>query len=335
MKLSWTAISMVEAMLLSRVSLGHKDLCQNWYLGSLIDFGSGLDFSPQMVALNIEFVLVYLTSNSFTFDQVCHYSLSFRVWQRSILVVLTSIFRGQHCGDVEMPERCSAATPPATTSVPRMNDHCLLLVVGILYIKSTICWQSQNALRSLTAVAMASNSSEIIDSRVDNSERQSTLQEEALSDFSPEWCQNLLNDPTYQQLGASTRKLGPPGTTSNNFMAKTIFTPTTVRAIRYLYRPASLRPSNSSSGILGGDLVALVSVGTELCSHPDVLHGGVNTILVDEIAGSLAMKEAPPGTSMMAVNFNVNLRKSVKTPGLILGRAWRERKEEGRKWWVK
>ncbi len=61
----------------------------------------------------------------------------------------------------------------------------------------------------------------------------------------------------------------------------------------------------------------------------------MNTVLVDEIAGYLAMREAPPGTNMMAVNFNVNLRKSVKTPGIVVGRAWRERREEGRKWWVK
>lgn len=58
-------------------------------------------------------------------------------------------------------------------------------------------------------------------------------------------------------------------------------------------------------------------------------------MLVDEIGGSLAFREVPDAHSLMAVNFNVNLRKSVRTPGLVLGRAWVERRPEGRKVWIK
>ena len=70
-----------------------------------------------------------------------------------------------------------------------------------------------------------------------------------------------------------------------------------------------------------------------MCSHTGVLHGGINTTIVDEVAGRLAVMEASP--PLMAVNFNVNLRKSVQAPGLILVKAWIERPAEGRKVWVK
>lgn len=161
------------------------------------------------------------------------------------------------------------------------------------------------------------------------------------SDFSPKWCQTLLNDPSYTDGTPNDRSRDPKGTTVNNLMSKTLFTPTTIRAIRYLYQPAANTPQSSSSDIahdpkrISGSLIALISLGSELCSYPDTLHGGINTVLVDEIAGALALKEAPDGCMLMAVNFNVNLRKSVRTPGLAVGRAWRERGEEGRKWWVR
>jgi acyl-coenzyme A thioesterase PaaI-like protein len=70
-----------------------------------------------------------------------------------------------------------------------------------------------------------------------------------------------------------------------------------------------------------------------MCSHTGVLHGGINTTIVDEVAGRLAVMEA--SQSLMAVNLNVNLRKSVKAPGLVLVKAWIDRPPEGRKVWVK
>lgn len=75
-----------------------------------------------------------------------------------------------------------------------------------------------------------------------------------------------------------------------------------------------------------------------MCSHENVLHGGINTVLVDEVGGVLAMQEAPKGTAMMAVNFNVNLRRSVRiregererSGTVVLGRAWFEKVPEVR-----
>ena len=143
-----------------------------------------------------------------------------------------------------------------------------------------------------------------------------------MGDFSPEWCQTLLNDPAYEHITSSTRLVdGPHGQSSNSLLGRTLFTNSTLRAMKYLYKPGDKT------------MLALVSLGSDMCSHTGVLHGGINTTIVDEVAGRLAVTES--SQALMAVNLNVNLRKSVRAPGLILVRAWIERPPEGRKVWVK
>ena len=155
-----------------------------------------------------------------------------------------------------------------------------------------------------------------------------TSRKESVDDFSPEWCQKILNDPAYQHSGHQTRIVdGPNGRSYNSLMGKTLFTDHTLRAMKVLYKPADHQRGTTS------EVIAIVSLGDEMCSHPNVLHGGVNTTIIDEVGGGLAMRESPE--SLMAVNFNVNLRKAVKTPGIVLVEAWFERPPEGRKMWVK
>lgn len=166
---------------------------------------------------------------------------------------------------------------------------------------------------------------------------------ERIADFIPEWCRKLLNDPSFEQSDAFSRRPAQSlDVAYSTLMRQTLFTDGTIRAMRYLYKPrksfetaSSTPPSTASSSRIDGELLALVSVGGDMCSHPDTLHGGINTVLVDEIGGDLAFREVPEAHSLMAVNFNVNLRKSVKTPGIVLGRAWVERPPEGRKVWIK
>ena len=143
-----------------------------------------------------------------------------------------------------------------------------------------------------------------------------------MQDFSPEWCQSLLNDPAYEHITSNTRLVdGPFGQSFNSLLGRTLFTDTTFRAIKCLYKASD------------ETMVALVSLGSDMCSHTGVLHGGINTTIVDEVAGRLAVTVS--SQALMAVNLNVNLRKSVKAPGLVLVRAWIERPPEGRKVWVK
>ena len=167
--------------------------------------------------------------------------------------------------------------------------------------------------------------------------------EEMLEDFGPEWCQKLLNDPSYEQSRPRTRGDGLSAKDSrSSLMGRTLFTQQTLRAMRYLYKPASPRESPKGSttadkddGRIGAELLALISLGDGMCSHANTLHGGIDTMLIDELGGDCAFREVPNAETLMAVNFNVNLRRCVRAPGLVLGRAWIERRPEGRKVFVK
>lgn len=157
-------------------------------------------------------------------------------------------------------------------------------------------------------------------------EERNTIREESLEDFSPEWCQNLLNDPSYEQVNHGTRIADG---SLNSLIGKTLFTDHTIRAIRVL-----CKPEDKSKGT-SGELLALMSLGDEMCSYPNTLHGGINTTLLGEVGGALAGRQTSSSERITAVNFNVNLRKSVRAPGIVLVRAWMERPPEGRKIWVK
>ena len=166
------------------------------------------------------------------------------------------------------------------------------------------------------------------DGTVEDSHEPRSFRAESTEDFTPEWCQEILNDPSWKRTSMSTRKLGgPQGPKLNSLLAKTLFTDNTIRAVQTFYRP-----KEAANGV-GGEVVALLSLGDEICSHVNVLHGGMNAMLVGEIGAHLAMQEFPG--DIMAANMNVNLRKSVKIPGIVVGRAWMERPPEGRKVWVK
>ena len=97
--------------------------------------------------------------------------------------------------------------------------------------------------------------------------------------------------------------------------------------MKFLYKPGDKIRGTT------GELLVLVSLGSEMCSHAGVLHGGINTTIIDEVGGGLAVRES--SNNLMAVNFNVNLRKAVRAPGIVLARAWIDRRPEGRKFWVK
>ena len=170
-------------------------------------------------------------------------------------------------------------------------------------------------------------------SKMGDAERQ-----ERRDDFSPEWCQRLLTDRSYEQINQSLRKSGgSTGPSHCTLMGKTLFTDKTIRAMKFLYKPPVDNTDHTKAPVgedyeIGGEVLALISLGDEMCSHANVLHGGINTTIIDEV-GALALPEIV--SNFMAVNFNVNLRKAVKTPGIILVRAWMDRPPEGRKTWVR
>lgn len=152
------------------------------------------------------------------------------------------------------------------------------------------------------------------------------IDNEFIDDFSPEWCQKILKDPSYQHITPWTRTPNTDGSTWKTLMSKTLSTDSTIRSMKFFYKPGQTPNA--------GHLLALVSVGGGLCGHLDTLHGGTNMVLIAEIGAGLAGAGLPDET-LMAANFNVSLRRRVRGPGLILGRAWFEKPPQGRKIWVK
>lgn len=65
-------------------------------------------------------------------------------------------------------------------------------------------------------------------------------------------------------------------------------------------------PSDAAEST-NGELLALISLGDEMSSHANILHGGINTTIVDEVGGGLASRANPD--SFMAFNFNATYAK--------------------------
>ena len=81
-----------------------------------------------------------------------------------------------------------------------------------------------------------------------------------------------------------------------------------------------------------GEMRMLMSLGSGLNGHADILHGGFTATLIDESCGFANMYWSRSHT--FTANLNVNYRKPIPTPSIVLARAWIT-KVDGRKRWVK
>jgi acyl-coenzyme A thioesterase PaaI-like protein len=91
----------------------------------------------------------------------------------------------------------------------------------------------------------------------------------------------------------------------------------------------------------------LVSLGPHMNGHPDVLHGGIAVMLMDEAVSSCGLAELRldrgVGSGMFTRSVQVTYSGIVKTPGVVRVRAWKdtsgliagEKWGEGRKLWTK
>jgi len=94
-----------------------------------------------------------------------------------------------------------------------------------------------------------------------------------------------------------------------------------------------IRTTQNSAGETVPECVMLFSLGGGLNGFKDTLHGGINATLLDTLLGS-AVVLRDDGASYMTRKLDVTYERPVKTPGVLMGRAWCE-KLEGRKMWMK
>ncbi|RQM06107.1 hypothetical protein DH86_00003348 [Scytalidium sp. 3C] len=82
----------------------------------------------------------------------------------------------------------------------------------------------------------------------------------------------------------------------------------------------------------GRSLVSISYLGSDLCGHPGIVHGGLLATMLDEGLARCCF-EALPNKVGMTVNLNINYRNPTPANSFVVLRA-KTTKVEGRKAWV-
>lgn len=148
------------------------------------------------------------------------------------------------------------------------------------------------------------------------------------------WCHIVLDKPALVPI--STNWTVPWPDAPSTFLRCTLHSFDAILAKQSYYRPAEDCESadlitNDSVDLHrpGGELWTLYSVGSGADSHTGVSHGGFITTLLDQQMGSLVRLSSRFGTPH-TVNLNVDFKGLLRTPSVVLCRAWFLR-AEGRK----
>jgi acyl-coenzyme A thioesterase THEM4 len=138
------------------------------------------------------------------------------------------------------------------------------------------------------------------------------------------WASKLFSDPSLQAFTSGSR-IVKTNTTESSFITRTLATDDTIIAWQSFYKPPG-------PGAGPGETVAIISLGSGVNSHVDTCHGGLVSVVLDEIIGSAVFLQRPIGTVTMTASLKVDYKKPIPTPSMILCRAYTE-KIEGRKSW--
>ena len=113
--------------------------------------------------------------------------------------------------------------------------------------------------------------------------------------------------------------------------------------------PKSVRPQHLTTGALAGpgrievpplvflekegrSGVVLLYIGTDLCGHPGLVHGGAIATLLDENVARCCFRALPNKVGLTA-NLNINYRKPIPAGSYVIIRS-KTLKVEGRKIWA-
>ncbi|PQE12343.1 Thioesterase superfamily protein [Rutstroemia sp. NJR-2017a BVV2] len=135
------------------------------------------------------------------------------------------------------------------------------------------------------------------------------------------WCQAILSDPTLRPFEARQRILKPH--TGDTLTSIALNTAETIKELQQLYSPpSSTRPF--------GEILQLISLGSHVNGHIDTCHGGFVGVMLDDMIGCAAESARPRDKTTMTAYLNITYKKPIRTPSIVLGKSWIERKE-GRK----
>jgi hypothetical protein len=125
-----------------------------------------------------------------------------------------------------------------------------------------------------------------------------------------------MDDPQWKRLSTQAKS-------SNALFTETPWTDETIRAHQSFYR------SQRSENLPSGEIPVLLSLGSSLDGHPGVYHGGFLSLIFDDTIHELAAKELP--TPAVTVSLAVTFHQLIRTPALVVYRAWTEKVPVGRK----
>ena len=118
-----------------------------------------------------------------------------------------------------------------------------------------------------------------------------------------------------------------PDSTADTFVAKTLAAEDTIIAWQSFYKAAD-------SSKKYGQVLSLLSLGSGVNGHVDTCHGGFISLLLDEALGLAAESARENDKTTMTASLKVDYKKPVRTPAIVLCRAWVE-KRQGRKLWIR
>lgn len=145
------------------------------------------------------------------------------------------------------------------------------------------------------------------------------------------WALALFSDPTLRPFTMESR-IAKLTSTTDTFMARTLATDDTIiawQAFHKISHPVP-RASATSPPSSKAETVTVLKIGSGLNGHVDICHGGVVSSIFDEVLGVAAISARPKDESIMTAYLKVDYKEPVRTPGVLLCRAWVE-KSEGRK----
>lgn len=131
---------------------------------------------------------------------------------------------------------------------------------------------------------------------------------------------NLLNDPEFEEIVFEDDTV-PESLRHNNLITGALAGPK-----KLVMAPFSFRNDSENS------IVMFIYLGSGICGHPGIVHGGVLASLMDEGLARCCFRLLPNKVGVTA-NLNINYRAPAMANSYIVLRA-KTTKVEGRKAWV-
>lgn len=131
---------------------------------------------------------------------------------------------------------------------------------------------------------------------------------------------SLLNDPEFEETAFDDNTI-PESLRNNNLITGALAGPK-----KLVMAPFTLRNDSENS------IVMFMYLGSGICGHPGIVHGGVLATLMDEGLARCCFRLLPNKVGVTA-NLNINYRAPAMADSYVVLRA-KTTKLEGRKAWV-